>query len=65
VKANGTTAPKVFKLSSITLSAKGTATLRTSLAFRQMSTRKHYPGSHAVDLLINGVPYPLGSVALA
>lgn len=65
VKANGTAAPKVFKLSSITLPALGTASLQSSLSFRQMSTRKHYPGSHAIELLINGVPYPLGSVAVA
>lgn len=64
VKANGATAPKVFKLSSLTLAARETATLNASVAFRQMTTRRHYPGVHKIDLLINGVAVRLGSVAL-
>ncbi len=64
VKANGKTAPKVFKLSSIVLPARGTARLRSSVSFREMTTRKHYPGRHKVDLLINGAPFPLGSIEL-
>ena len=64
VKANGATAPKVFKLSSITLPARGTASLQSSVAFRPMTTRKHYSGVHRLELLINGVVFPLGSVKL-
>ena len=64
VKANGKTAPKVFKLSSVALSAGGTAQLRSTVSFREMTTRKHYPGPHKIDLLINGVPFPLGSIEL-
>ena len=64
VKANGKTAPKVFKLSSIELSAGQTAQLRSTVSFREMTTRKHYPGLHKIDLIINGVPFPLGSIEL-
>ncbi len=64
IKANGTTAPKVFKLSPVTLPAGGTAQLRGSVSFREMTTRKHYPGSHRLELLINGVSFPLGSIKL-
>jgi 3-methyladenine DNA glycosylase AlkC len=64
VKANGTTAPKVFKLSSVTLPPKGTVSLRSSVSFRQLTTRKHYAGLHEVELSINGVRFPLGSIKL-
>ncbi len=64
IKANGTTAPKVFKLSPVTLPAGGTAHLRGSVSFRQMTTRKHYPGPHRLELSINGVSFPLGSIKL-
>ena len=29
-----------------------------------LTTRKHYPGGHAIDLLVNGKPFPLGTFAL-
>jgi len=64
VKANGGTAPKVFKLTSISLPARGTSVLQSSVAFRQMTTRKHYAGEHKLELLINGTLIPLGSVSL-
>lgn len=64
VKANGKTARKVFKLTSIDLPARGSTTLRASTSFREMTTRKHYPGLHSVDVLINGVAFPLGAVTL-
>jgi hypothetical protein len=25
-----------------------------------MTTRKHYPGVHRLEALINGIPFPLG-----
>jgi hypothetical protein len=29
-----------------------------------MTTRKHYPGQHQVDVIVNGVPFPAGSFLL-
>lgn len=64
VKANGTTSPKVFKLKTATL-APGEAmafTKRVSLA--PMTTRVHHPGTHRVDVVVNGTPLPLGCFEL-
>lgn len=62
VKANGGTAGKVFKISSVKLAAKGVVRLGASLSFREMTTRKHYPGVHRMEVLVNGVAMPLGAV---
>jgi 3-methyladenine DNA glycosylase AlkC len=56
VKAGGGVSPKVFKLSEMTLEPGQEVTLETTHSFRQMSTRKHYPGRHQIDLIINGRP---------
>jgi 3-methyladenine DNA glycosylase AlkC len=64
VKANGSTRPKTFKLKTLTLAAGATATLRKTVSLADMSTRKHYPGQHGVELLLNGHPSPLGTFVL-
>jgi hypothetical protein len=64
VKANGTTAAKVFKLKALTLAAGETAHLQKTVSLREMTTRKHYPGLHEVEILLNGVPLPLGAFSL-
>ena len=64
MKANGRPARKVFKLTSAILPPRGSVTLRATTSFREMTTRKHYPGIHALDVLINGVIFPLGAVML-
>ena len=55
VKANGSTAEKVFKLVTVELDAGETRKLSGRHAFRQMTTRKHYSGIHALELQVNGV----------
>ena len=60
VKANGGTAPKVFKLSTVDIAPGDTVTLGKTLSLAQMTTRTHYPGRHAVALLLNGRSHPLG-----
>lgn len=60
VKANGTTRPKVFKLKQLDLPAKGSATLEGKVSLAPMTTRKHYPGRHHIEALVNGVTFPLG-----
>jgi biopolymer transport protein ExbD len=59
VKADGRTKPKVFKLTRLTLPAAGRVTLRDTVSFRPMTTRKPYPGTHRLEALINGVAFPL------
>ena len=64
VKASGGTAAKVFKLKALTLAAGETAHLQKTVSLREMTTRKHYTGSHKVDVLVNGAPLPLGAFNL-
>ena len=64
VKASGVQRPKVFKLKQVELAPRETAPVRKTLALDQLTTRTHYPGRHAVEVLINGRPYPLGTFEL-
>ena len=64
VKASGGTAPKVFKLAEVALPAGGTQRLHKKLSLTQMTTRKHYPGAHRAELLLNGRAVPLGEFDL-
>ena len=54
VKANGKTAPKVFKLRQATLPANETISVSKRFAIRPISTRKHYPGRHRLEIQVNG-----------
>ncbi|HWZ22387.1 MAG TPA: DNA alkylation repair protein [Cytophagaceae bacterium] len=53
MKANGKTSRKIFKLSE-SLFEKGEHNLSRKQSFRDFTTRKHYPGNHAIAILING-----------
>ena len=61
VKANGTTRPKVFKLRRVTLPRSGRITLEGVVSFKDLTTRKHYPGRHQLALRINGATYELAT----
>lgn len=54
VKANGSTRPRVFKGAELELPAGGSRTVRKSVSLAQHSTRTHYPGTHRIEVLING-----------
>lgn len=54
-KANGSLAPKVFKLSTKVLRAGEALTAVKRHSFRPISTRTYYPGEHAIELQVNGV----------
>lgn len=54
VKANGSTAPKVFKLKTVELDAGETVTIAKRQSIRPISTRKYYPGRHRIELLVAG-----------
>ncbi len=64
VKANGKPTPKVFKLKSAELYPKETATFRKTITLAELTTRKHHPGRHEVEALINGTAFSLGSFQL-
>ncbi|MFC0628118.1 DNA alkylation repair protein [Kribbella deserti] len=55
-KANGKLAPKVFKLTVRELLPGASAVLQKRHSFRPISTRRYYPGPHAVELQVNGRP---------
>src|SRR5687767_10733423 len=57
VKASGKLAPKVFKLSKKTLKPGDTLHLSKRHSFRPISTRKYYPGKHALEIQVNGARY--------
>ncbi len=64
VKANGGTSPKVFKVAVVDVAAGGDVAVRKTISLAQLTTRKHYPGKHRVELQMNGVAHPLGAFTL-
>ena len=52
--ANGKTGEKVFKLKLLTMKPGAKTDLKTTLKFKQLSTRTYYPGPHGIRVLING-----------
>lgn len=53
-RAGGKTAAKVFKLKTFDLAARGTTNLSIRQTIRDFSTRRHHPGRHEVELIVNG-----------
>lgn len=64
VKAHGGANAKVFKLSAIALAPGEQITLRKTISLAELSTRRHYPGVHRVELQLNGKASFLGSFTL-
>jgi 3-methyladenine DNA glycosylase AlkC len=64
VKANGATSPKVFKLKSVDLAAGEAMAVAKRISVSDMSTRRHYAGTHTVEALLNGQIKALGSFEL-
>jgi 3-methyladenine DNA glycosylase AlkC len=64
MKANGRLKAKVFKLTRLSLPAGESAALAGTISFRDMTTRRHYPGRHRIDLVINGQPFLLAEFDL-
>ena len=65
VKASGDTSPKVFKGAEIDVDPGETATVAKTISVKQHSTRTHYPGTHRIDLLVNGDVRPGPSFELS
>ena len=53
MKANGSLSRKIFKISEGDVKSK-CKELQRKQSFREMSTRKHYPGKHSLAIIING-----------
>ena len=53
-KANGTTTAKTFKLTTRSLAPRERLTISKSHSFKPITTRRYYPGTHAVELQVNG-----------
>jgi hypothetical protein len=63
VKARGTGA-KTFKLRALQLAPGASQSLSKKIALTQLTTRKHYPGKHTVEALLNGTRRRLGAFEL-
>lgn len=54
MKANGSTAPKVFKLRAFELPANGSVTIEKKHAVKKITTRQYYPGVQRIEIQVNG-----------
>jgi len=54
MKANGTSAPKVFKWKDTSIT-KGALSASRKHAIKPITTRKYYPGMHELEIFVNGV----------
>ena len=64
VKQSGATSAKVFKLKELTLAAAEKLTIAKRQRIQDFTTRKHHPGSHRVQLLVNGEVFAEGVFVL-
>lgn len=54
VKANGDTSPKVFKGWTVELAAGEAREFRKQHSLKPITTRVYYPGTHRIEVLVNG-----------
>lgn len=54
-KASGILTHKVFQLSELQVENRAEVKMKRNHAFRDLTTRKHYPGAHRLELVANGV----------
>jgi len=57
VKSNGKRNRKIFKISEVSLKENESKLYTKSHSFADLSTRKHYPGSHSITLIVNGMEW--------
>jgi 3-methyladenine DNA glycosylase AlkC len=62
VKARGNTNPKVFRVRSLELQPGAAVSVAKKVSFAELTTRRHYPGLHRVEALINGRAVHLGDM---
>ncbi|MCW3071454.1 MAG: hypothetical protein JWO44_1344 [Bacteroidetes bacterium] len=56
-KKSGAPGRKVFKLKELQLEPGKKAAITKTQSFKDFSTRKHYAGKHAVEIMVNGKSY--------
>lgn len=61
VKANGKSSAKVFQLAQLSLAPGEQSVLEKTISLAVHTTRKPYPGRHAVDVRFNGASTALGA----
>jgi 3-methyladenine DNA glycosylase AlkC len=54
MKSSGRTSRKVFKLKTLTLKPRETVRLEGRVSFAELTTRRHYPGRHLLEIIVNG-----------
>lgn len=59
LKANGEHSQKVFKITERRLDGKASVTIERKQSFRVITTKKFYPGTHRVALILNGDQFGL------
>jgi hypothetical protein len=64
VKANRKTSPKVFQIKEVEMQP-GVHSIIKKHSFKNMSTRKHYPGEHKFEVVVNGEVKKASSLILA
>ncbi len=64
VKQSGATSEKVFKWKELDLAAGETVTLEKRQTIRDFTTRKHYPGTHRIEVQVNGARIAEGGFGL-
>ncbi|MBL7857714.1 MAG: hypothetical protein JNM57_08490 [Cyclobacteriaceae bacterium] len=57
VKKSGSVLPKVFKLKELELAPGTSVSISKKQSFQDFTTRKHFPGKHILEILINGVVF--------
>lgn len=64
VKASGRTRAKVFKVGRVELSAGADSRFQGRIRVTAMTTRRHHPGCHRVEVQVNGLRFPGGEFRL-
>jgi 3-methyladenine DNA glycosylase AlkC len=65
VKKSGNASAKVFKWKELRVEPKETISLGKRQVVKDFTTRKHHPGLHRVEILINGAMFAEGEFVLA
>lgn len=55
VKANGKTSRKIFQISEAEYITQEFRSFEKKQSFKNMTTRKHYPGKHTLAIIVNGL----------
>jgi 3-methyladenine DNA glycosylase AlkC len=63
-KAGGDSSPKTFLVERVRLEPDATLVVEHPLKLADLTTRRHHPGVHRVELQVNGQRFPLGTFTL-